>query len=184
MSAADSLSLSREELERIVGNAVKHAIAEYEHARGLPLSGVEPEASPVAPAATANPVHTMPVAQAERLQHEMGLDDLGFAAEPGVPEHLDPQRALRPDELQQLQHDMGMDDLALPNSEADQSREGAAWIAQQLAPQEIDEQDLAELAEHRAAEPLRHVADAVRAGVSHLADLVHPHKHDFDPEKD
>lgn len=168
--------ISREELAAIVSDAVVHAIDAYEHARGHELPHATPHA--LEPTEINEPhdrLHSLPKAEADRLQHEMGLDDMAFAEAPA------PQA---PAVAPELAAEMGVTGFSLDTMPDEPPEGGVTWIAEQLAPQQLDEEEVRELAEQRAAVPIRHVVEAVRAGVAHLTELVHPHKPEGEPDQE
>ncbi len=174
--ATEDHEVTTEALAQIVAEAVTQAIGAYERARHVPAHGHH------STGASAHPHHD---AQLDRLQDEMGLNDLSFAEAP-LPE---PVPSADPGINPSLAEEMGVTDFviedpAAPPTEVTESRppdtpdEGVSWLANQFAvlrePQ-ANEEPL--VVEHHlpGAEPIRHAVEAMRAGVAHLSELVHHH---------
>lgn len=168
--------VTTEALAQIVAEAVTQAIGAYERARHVPAHGHD---------STGPPAHPRHDAQLDRLQDEMGLNDLSFVEAP-PPESAPPAD---PGVDPALAAEMGVTDFvieepAAPPPDVTESRppdtpdEGVSWLANQLEvlrePQVNEEPPVVE---HHlpGAEPIRHAVEAMRAGVEHLSELVHHH---------
>ena len=132
---AEATALTRDALALIVSDAVSQAIAAYERARGQ-----APAPSAHTLAASSHP-QTRTV---QRLQHEMGLDDLSFGEGPAP--------AVKPGVDPRLSAEMGVTDFAFDDARAPASP-GTDHIPN--------------------AEALHHAVEVVRAGMSHLSALMH-----------
>ncbi|MFA5910080.1 MAG: response regulator [Vicinamibacterales bacterium] len=170
--------VTTEALAQIVTEAVTQAIGAYERARHSPEQGHGSSGPHDHHGADASPAHD---AQIERLQHEMGLDDLAFAEAPAPPAEpvVDPALAAEMGVTDFVMEDAPPVPATVTGSKApDTPDEGVHWLADQLEvlrePQEEEARPLVEH-HHPGGESIRHAVEVVRASVAHLSELVHHH---------